>query len=67
MVEGIFASQLLAVVVKHELISSNPLKDLKSGAGENPSRYQFVTGQEVERVPDACSVVEWPLLFVLSP
>ena len=61
-----FAKQFMATAVKHELISSNPFEDLKSGAVANPSRYYFVTRQEADRVLEACPDAEWRLLFALS-
>ena len=61
-----FAKQFMVTAVKHELISSNPFEDLKSGAVANPSRYYFVTRQEADRVLEACPDAEWRLLFALS-
>jgi hypothetical protein len=60
------AKQFLTAAVRRRLIPSNPFADLKSVVQANPSRFYFVTREEVQKVIDACPDAQWRLLVALS-
>ena len=52
--------------VRKRIIQGNPFADLKATIQPNPSRFYFVTSDDIEKVLEACPDAEWRLIVSLS-
>ncbi len=60
------ARQYFNAAIKRGLITSNPFAGLSASVGANPSRFRFVTSEEIEAVIDKAPDCEWRTLIALA-
>jgi len=60
------AKMFFKSAMKQKLIDSNPFVDLVGSVRANPDKFHFITGDDAEKLIDACPDAQWRLLLALS-
>ncbi len=60
------ARQFFNAARKRGLITDNPFTGLAASVGANPSRFRFVTTEEIEKVIEAAPDGQWRMLIALA-
>lgn len=60
------ARQFFKAAMRHDLLTRNPFDGIKTTVGGNPDRLYFLSRADAQKVLDACTDLQWKLLFVLS-